>query len=122
MLKITNHSCYDDYTVTSNTENISDVVDKMIRLAAKITERFASDIYYDIKSLYNSLEEHEPYDRVLFFRESGVWTVSVEEIDRAFEHIQAWRLTHNPENMITTLVRVNIKTERGRYEDISSRP
>lgn len=111
MLKITNHSSYNDYTVTSNTENISDVVDKLIRLAAKITERYASDIYYDIKSLYNSLEEHEPYDRVLFFRETGVWTVSVEEIDRVFDHIQAWRLTHDPENTITTLVRVDVRKE-----------
>ena len=113
MLKIVKWSSYDDYTVTSNTENISDVVDKLVRLAAKITERYASDIYYDIKSLYNSLEEHEPYDRVLFFRETGVWTVNYEEIDRVFEHIQAWRLTHDPENTITTLVRVDVR-EAGR--------
>lgn len=111
MLKITNHSCYDDYTVTSNTENISDVVDKLIRLTAKITERYASDIYYDIKSLYNSLEEHEPYDRVLFFRESGVWAVNVEYLTDFVEHIQAWRLTHDPENTITTLVRVDVRKE-----------
>lgn len=111
MLKITNHSSYNDYTVTSNTENISDVVDKLIRLTAKITERYASDIYYDIKSLYNSLEEHEPYDRVLFFRETGVWTVNYEEVDRVFEHIQAWRLTHDPDNMKTTLVRVDVRKE-----------
>jgi hypothetical protein len=111
MLKIDNYSSYDDYTVKSNTDNISDIVDKMIRLAAKITERYASDIYYDIKSLYNSLEEHEPYDRVLFFRESGVWTVSVEELDNMVDHIQAWRLTHDPENTITTLVRVDVRKE-----------
>ena len=111
MLKITKYSCYDDYTVTSNTENISDIVDKLIRLAAKITERFASDIYYDIKSLYNCLEERESYDRVLFFRECGVWTVSVEELDSMVDNIQSWRLTHDPEAMITTLVRVGIRKE-----------
>ena len=111
MLKITNYSCYDNYTVTSNTENISDVVDKMVRLAAKITERFASDIYYDIKSLYHCLEKHESYDRVLFFRESGVWTVSVNELDDMVDHIQAWRLTHDPENMITTLIRVYVRKD-----------
>ncbi len=113
MIKIDNYSSYDDYTVKSNTDNISDVVDKLIRLTAKITERYASDIYYDINSLHRCLEEHEPYDRVLFFRESGVWTVNYEEIDRVFEHIQVWRLTHNPENMITTLVRVSVR-EAGR--------
>lgn len=114
MLKITNHSSYNDYTVTSNTENISDVVDKLIRLTAKITERYASDIYYDIKSLHNALEEYEPYDRVLFFRESGVWTVSVEDLTDFVDHIQAWRLTHDPENTITTLVRVDVRKDGNR--------
>jgi hypothetical protein len=117
MLKITNHSCYNDYTVTSNTENISDVVDKLIRLTAKITERFASDIYYDIKSLYECLEGHESYDRVLFFRESGVWTVDYEELENFYsgcthgETIQSWRLVHDPGTMKTVLVRVDIRKE-----------
>jgi hypothetical protein len=116
MLKIVKYSSYDDYTVTSNTENISDVVDKMIRLAAKITERYASDIYYDINSLHRCLEEHEPYDRVLFFRESGVWTVSVEDLNTLVDNIQAWRLTHDPENTITTLVRVGVREAGRLYE------
>jgi hypothetical protein len=111
MLKITNHSSYDDYTITSNTDNISDVVDKLIRLTAKITERYASDIYYDINSLHQCLEEHKSYDRVLFFRESGVWAVNVEYLTEFVDHIQAWRLTHDPENTITTLVRVDVRKE-----------
>jgi hypothetical protein len=115
MLKITNHSCYDDYTVASNTENISSITDKLIRLTAKITERYAGDIYYDIKSLYRCIEEHESYDRVLFFRENGVWTVSVEELDNMVDHIQAWRLTHDPENIITTLIRVDVRKEGNLY-------
>lgn len=116
MLKITNHSCYDDYTVTSNTENISNVVDKLIRLAAKITERYACDIYYDINSLHRCVEEHKPYDRILFFRETGVWTVSVEELTTMVDQIQAWRLTHDPENTITTLVRVDVRKDGILYE------
>lgn len=111
MIKITNYSYYDDYTVTSNSENISDVVDKLIRLTAKITERYAGDIYYDIKSLYRCLEEHESYDRVLFFRENGVWAVSHNEMSEYVNHIQAWRLTHDPETMMTTLIRVTIREE-----------
>lgn len=113
MLKITNHSSYDDYTVISNTDNISDVVDKLIRLTAKITERYASDIYYDIDSLHQCLKDHKSYDRVLFFRESGVWAVNVEYLTDFVDHIQAWRLTHDPENTITTLVRVGVR-EAGR--------
>ena len=110
-MKIVNYSSYDTYTFTSETENISNIVDKLIRLSAKITERFAGDIYYDIKSLYRCVEEHEPYDRVLFFRESGVWTVNVDEFCDMIDHIQAWRLTHDPESMNTTLIRVGVRKE-----------
>ena len=111
MIKITNYSCHDDYTITSNTENISNIVDKLIRLTAKITERYAGGIYYDIKSLYRCIEEHESYDRVLFFSETGVWAVSVEELDTMMNNIQAWRLTHDPEAMMTTLIRVGVRKE-----------
>ena len=110
-MRIENYSDYNNYTFTSNTENISNIVDKLIRISAKITERFAGDIYYDIKSLYRCVEEHEPYDRVLFFRESGVWTVNVDELCDMIDHIQAWKLTHDPESMTTTLVRVYVRKE-----------
>lgn len=116
-MKITNYSYYDNYTVMSDTENISDVVDKLIRLTAKITGRYAGDIYYEIKLLYRCLEEHESYDRVLFFRENGVGAVRVEylttpvEFITPVEYIQAWRLTHDPETMTTTLTRVTIREE-----------
>ena len=112
MLKIVNYSSYDNYTFKSDIDNISTIVDKLIRLSAKITERFAGDIYYDIKSLYRCLEEHELYDRVLFFRESGVWTVNAHELDDMVEHIQAWRLIHDPNTMVTVLTRVGIRKER----------
>lgn len=111
MLKITNYSCYDNYTVKSNTENISNVVDKLVRLTAKITESYAGDIYYDIDSLHQCLQEHRSYDRVLFFRECGVSTVRVGYLTTPMEHIQAWRLTHDPETMMTTLIRVTIREE-----------
>jgi hypothetical protein len=110
-MRIENYSSYDTYTFTSETENVSNIVDKLIRISAKITERFAGDIYYDIKSLYRCVEEHEPYDRVLFFRESGVWTVNVDELCDMIDHIQAWRLTHNPESMVTTLIRVDVRKD-----------
>lgn len=110
-MKIVNYSSYDTYTFTSETENISNIVDKLIRISAKITERFAGDIYYDIKSLYRCVEEQEPYDRVLFFREYGVWAVNVDELDDIIDNIQAWRLTHDPENMKTALVRVGVRKD-----------
>ena len=41
MYVIQDYSCYDNYTVKSKTENVSNVVDKMIRITAKTTESFA---------------------------------------------------------------------------------
>jgi len=116
MFKITNYSMYDNYTVTSNTENVSNIIDKLIRITAKITECFASDIYYDIDGLYHHIKEHESYDRVLFFRESGVWTVSYEDLEsyvdnNCGDYIQTWRLTYDPETTETVLIRVNVRKE-----------
>ena len=57
MYVIQDYSCYDNYTVKSKTENVSNVVDKMIRITAKTTESFASDIYYDIQALYKAINK-----------------------------------------------------------------
>lgn len=53
-IKITNYSCYDN-GIVSKTENVCNVIDKMIQLAAKLTERFASDIIYDINNLNDAI-------------------------------------------------------------------
>jgi hypothetical protein len=113
-MKIKNYSCFDNYTVKSDTENISSITDKLIRLSAKITERFAGDIIYDIEGLRRKMAEGKPYDKVLFFREDGVWVVDVEKLedytlDR--EDIQSWRLTYDPQSGETVLVRVYITKE-----------
>ena len=115
-IKITNFSCGDN-GITSKTENICDVVDKMIRLAAKITERWASDIVYDIDELTDAIKNKESIDKILFFREDGVTTretnkLIADEYDSlqcCFTPIQVWRLTHNPTTMETKLIRVSIR-------------
>ena len=71
-MKITDYSCYDNYTVKSETENISSIVDKLIRLTAKITESYASDVVYDINALEKFIEEKYPHDKIIFFRECGM--------------------------------------------------
>lgn len=117
-IKITNFSLCDKGTV-SRTENISSIVDKMIRLAAKLTEHYASDIVYDIVDLSNAVKEKEPLDNLLFFRECGVTTREVKELDTDeydtllfnFTPIQIWRLTHNPEAMETKLIRVDVRKD-----------
>ena len=54
-------------------KNISNVVDMLIRLTAKYTSRYGSDIYYTLHELYRAVEETgEPMCRILSFREMGV--------------------------------------------------
>lgn len=115
-IKISNFSCYDN-GITSETENVCNIIDKMIQLAAKLTERFASDIVYDIEWLNDAVKEKKPLDNLLFFRENGVTTretneLTTDEYDSllcCFAFIQVWRLTHNPTTMETKLIRVSIR-------------
>ena len=117
-IKISNYSCCDNGTI-SNTENISSIVDKMIRLAAKLTECYASDIVYDIGDLSSAVKEKKPLDNLLFFRECGITTREAETFDVDvydsilfnFTPIQIWRLTHNPETTETKLIRVDVRKD-----------
>lgn len=108
MYTIRDYSCYDNYTVKSKTENVSNVVDKMIRITAKITESFASDIYYDILALYQAINKKEKLNRVLFFREGGVSAKNIPIEYCESDYIQTWHLTHDPETCTTVLKRVSI--------------
>lgn len=117
-IKISNHSCHDE-GIVDRTENISSTIDKMIRLAAKLTERFASDIAYDIEDLKSAVKEKKPLDHLLCFREDGVETRNVETFDVekydalmfCCNIIQFWRLTHDPSTTETKLVRVNVRKD-----------
>ena len=112
MYVIQDYSCYDNYTVKSKTENVSNVVDKMIRITAKTTESFASDIYYDIQALYKAINQKEKLDRILFFREGGVTAVTAPIEYYESDYIQTWHLTHDPETCTTILKRVSVVKRR----------
>lgn len=112
MYVIQDYSCYDNYTVKSKTENVSNVVDKMIRITAKTTESFASDIYYDIRALYKAINKKEKLDRILFFREGGVTAVTTPIEYYESDYIQTWHLTHDPETCTTILKRVSVVKRR----------
>ena len=107
-------SSYDNYTVASNTSNISSIVDKMIRITAKVTEYYAGDIWFDIRTLLNAQSEHRVLDEVLIFRECGVSTYPVTETDEGqcvvhggfLSGNQCWQLAHDPEANSTILTRV----------------
>ena len=112
MYVIQDYSCYDNYTVKSKTENVSNVVDKMIRITAKTTESFASDIYYDIRALYKAINQKEKLDRILFFREGGVTAVTTPIEYYESDYIQTWHSTHDPETCTTILKRVSVVKRR----------
>lgn len=112
MYEIVNFSDSNTYTVLSKTENVSNIVDKMIRLTAEITEVYASDIYYDIRALYKSINQKANFDRVLFFGLNGVSAYDIPIKYPYFgigENIQTWRLTHNPNTCTTILQRVYVQ-------------
>jgi hypothetical protein len=117
-IKITNYSCYDN-GIVSETENISNIMDKMVRLAAKLTERYAGDIYYDMLKLNNAINEKEQLDNLFFFHKNGVTTSETNKLTAElydgllcfFTPIQTWRLTYNPDTMEIKLIRVNVRKE-----------
>ena len=109
MYVIQDYSCYDNYTVKSKTENVSNVVDKMIRITAKITESYASDIYYDILALYKAINKKEKLDRILFFREDGVTSQNIPIIYYDLDYLQTWQLIYDAETNITVFKRVHIR-------------
>lgn len=111
---IQNYSFYDTYTVSDKGDNWSRVVSKMVQLAGRYCERFASDICYDIDAFTGHIRDKVNYDRYLFFRESGVTALSIEDV-RAIEgtdYIQAWHLTYNAETEEQELTRVSVYFER----------
>lgn len=116
-MKIINYLCYDNYTVMSETENISSIIDKLIRLTAKLTESYASDIIYDINAFERFIEQKYPHDKILFFRESGVSSYNTEMVEKdsrgilCDDYIQTWRLTYDPETTTTMLKRVTLRKE-----------
>lgn len=115
-IKITTYSCYDK-GIISTADNVSNIIDKMIRLTAKLTENYASDIIYDIADLNNAVKRKEPLDNLLFFRENGVTTRQIEEFDVdtyesllvCFTPIQTWRLTYDPVTTEIKLIRVSVR-------------
>lgn len=72
--EIRNYSSYDDdprFVVRSDTGNISNISDRMVRLAAKITEIYAGDIFYDIDTLNRVVESGKNHAWLLCLREDG---------------------------------------------------
>ena len=113
-IKISNYSCYNNYTIKNEGENHSTIVTKMIHIAGRLCERFASDIVYDANAFIEAIENKENFDRYLFFRENGVTTLRKDYLDsiEGIDYIQAWHLTYNAETKEQEFTRVDIRFER----------
>ena len=99
----------------SLTEDVSEIVDMMIRLSADITWYEASDIYYNIQELHKVIKSKNKLDKIILFNhDDGVLTYNCPlafpyyGIDKA---IQIWRITHDPETCTTIFKRVCLMEE-----------
>ena len=113
---IHSYSSFDGYTTKSVNDNISSIMSRMIQIAGRLCENYASDVYYTLCGYDDAVRGNYEYDRLITFYESGVIYHEIENntVDRKPEGIQYWRLTWDPKKHVGTLVRVSLrKTTNG---------
>ena len=100
-----------EYTAKSVNDNVSNIMSRMIQIAGRLCENYASDVYYTLCSYDDAVRGNYEYDRLITFYESGVIECKIENntVDRNPEGIQYWRLTWDPKKHMGTLVRVSLR-------------
>jgi hypothetical protein len=113
-VNLTTYSCGDNYTVSWEGTNHSRIITKMVHLAGRICEQYASDIVYDANFFIEAIENKKDYDRYLFFRESGVTALAPEDIEciHGISFIQVWHLTYNAKTEYQEFTRMHLFFER----------
>lgn len=108
------YTIYDRYTAKSVNDNISSIMSRMVQIAGRLCEDYASDVYYALCNYDNAVRENYEYDKLITFRESGVIECKIENgtVDSRPRGIQYWRLTWNPEECAGMFKRVCLKEER----------
>ena len=101
-------------TTKSVNDNISSIMSRMVQIAGRVCEDYASDVYYALCNYDNAVRENYEYDKLITFRESGVIECKIENgtVDSRPRGIQYWRLTWNPEECAGMFKRVCLKEER----------
>lgn len=101
------------YTTTSVNDNISSIMSRMIQIAGRLCENYASDVYYTLCSYDDAVRENYEYDRLITFYESGVIERKIENgtVNSKSDGIQYWRLTWNPQKRKGMFTRVRLKEE-----------
>ena len=101
-------------TTKSVNDNISSIMSRMVQIAGRLCEDYASDIYYVLCNYDNAVRENYEYDRLIKFYESGVIERKIENdaVNSKPNGIQYWRLTWNPQKKEGVFTRVRLKVER----------
>ena len=107
------YSSFDGYTTKSVNDNISDIMSRIIQIAGRLCEHYASDVYYTLRGYDDAVRENYEYDKLITFYESGVIERKIENdtVDRKSDGIQYWRLTWNPEKHMGRFIRVSLRRE-----------
>ena len=99
------------YTTKSVNDNVSNIMSRMIQIAGRLCENYASDVYYTLYSYDDAVRENYEYDRLITFYESGVIECKIENgtVNSKSNGIQYWRLTWNPQKKEGMFTRVRLK-------------
>ena len=102
------------YTTKSVNDNISSIMSRMVQIAGRLCEDYASDVYYTLSGYDHAVRENYNYDKLIVFQESGVieYTIENNTVNSRPRGIQYWRLTWNPEECAGIFKRVRLKEER----------
>ena len=105
-------------TTKSVNDNISSIMSRMVQIAGRLCEDYASDVYYTLCSYDDAVRENYEYDKLIVFQENGVVEREIENstVDRKPEGIQYWRLTWNPKVHVGALIRVSLR-RNDKWED-----
>ena len=101
-------------TTKSVNDNISSIMSRMVQIAGRLCEDYASDVYYSLSGYDYAVRENYNYDKLIVFQESGVieYTIENNTVNSRPRGIQYWRLTWNPEECAGIFKRVRLKEER----------
>ena len=100
-------------TTKSVNDNISSIMSRIVQIAGRLCEDYASDIYYSLSGYDCAVRENYNYDKLIVFQESGVieYTIENDTVESRPRGIQYWRLTWNPQKKEGVFTRVRLKEE-----------
>lgn len=99
------------YTAKSVNDNISSIMSRMVQIAGRLCENYASDVYYSLSGYDCAVRENYNYDKLIVFYESGVieYTIENDTVNSRPRGIQYWRLTWNRQKKEGAFTRVRLK-------------